>query len=521
MQQLQKTAASCSRDYMRTDRHWQKIGLRSHHGISLPLSALRSKKSCGIGEFHDLISLIDWCSAVGFDCIQLLPLTDMGDDTSPYNPVSSCALDPIFLSLADLPGVDPTSLEVFFPFKELPRVAIREVKHQKIQWLYRYFLETFEPLSHTQAYLDFLKEESWVLPYALFKAFKDEYGGKFWKEWPPEARQFNPHIIESKKSSIDFHSFMQYHCYAQLKHARAYAEAVGIFFKGDVPILISPDSADVWAEPHLFNLELEAGAPPDYYNKLGQKWGFPLFNWEMMKGTKFTWWKRRLKAASHLYPIYRIDHVVGFFRIWAIPKEKSAKEGHFVPADHHKWAQHGQEILEMMIDSSPALPMAEDLGVIPDEVYPILKELGICGTKVLRWQKQNDVYIPYCEYEPFSLTTVSTHDMDTVSGWWKKFPDEAIAFAKFKGWSYHPRLSSEQLLEILKDAHHTASYFHINLLQEYLALFPELVSTNVEEERINIPGQILPNNWTYRFKPSLEELLGHEGLTQAIGNILR
>ena len=170
------------------------------------------------------------------------------------------------------------------------------------------------------------------------------------------------------------------------------------------------------------------------------------------------------------------------------------------------------------------LPIAEDLGTIPKEIYPILRNLGICGTKVLRWQKRTEAegdFIPYQEYEPFSMTTVSDADLDPLPLWWKKFPQESMSFAKFKHWKYQPELSPDRQLEILRDSHHTNSFFHINPLQEYLFPFPELVWPDPEEERINIPGTLLASNWTYRFRPYLEDLVKHLPLKEAIRAVLQ
>lgn len=485
----------------------------NHHGICVPLTAIHSKKSCGVGEFFDLIPLIDWAKNVGLDCIQLLPLNDSGNDVSPYNALSSCALDPVYLSLHELGPVD-----LFQAFRSLERIAFLDVKRQKLRWLHAYFEQTFAALSQTPEYKAFLQEHTWLKSYALFKTLKDEYGGKSWQEWPTELQ--NPDTVPPRNT--DFHQFVQYHCFAQMEKVRAYADKRGVKLKGDIPILLSPDSVDVWAERHLFRLDLVAGAPPDLYNALGQKWGFPLFNWDALRATQFAWWKRRLKVAGHCFHIYRIDHVVGFFRIWAIPKNKKAIDGFFIPEDHNLWPAQGREILEMLLKASPLTPIAEDLGVIPPEVPIILKELGICGTKVVRWQRHwhgDKSFIPYDQYEPLSLTTVSTPDMDPLSLWWKKAPDEAIAFAHFKNWSYDGTLSSEHLFELLYDAHHTPSHYHINMLQEYLRLFPELSWPNLEDDRINVPGTLLPTNWTFRYRPSLEEMLEHQGLNVAMRKI--
>ncbi|OGN64739.1 MAG: hypothetical protein A3E80_05965, partial [Chlamydiae bacterium RIFCSPHIGHO2_12_FULL_49_9] len=470
---------------MKTDTHWKKVGLRHHHGICIPLFSLHTEKSCGIGEFFDLIPMIDWCECLGLDCIQLLPLNESSDG-SPYNPLSSCALDPIYLSLASLPNPEP--LDHFLPLKSLTRIAKAEVKHLKLKWLYTYFEKNFPADSKTPAYKAFLEKHSWLNTYALFKSLKDEYGGKNWKDWPQELQTpppFKPTL------QTDFHIYLQYLCFSQLEEVCKYATSHNIFLKGDVPILLSADSADVWAESSLFDLSLSAGAPPDLYNPLGQGWGFPLFNWDNARKTNFSWWKRRLATLQSLYHIYRIDHVVGFFRIWAIEEGKLPSDGRFVPLDPALWLNQGCEILNMMIVASPLLPIAEDLGVIPDEVYATLKHLGIPGTKVLIWQRHWDTdksFIPYSDYEPLSLTTVSTADMEPLSLWWKNHPEDASALARFKHWRYNPILTPDEHAALLHDSHHTASLFHINPLQEYLALFPNLTSPNLEDERINIPG---------------------------------
>jgi 4-alpha-glucanotransferase len=452
-----------------------------------------------------------------------LPLNETGDDPSPYNALSSCALNPLYLSLLDLPDANPPA-EPFSALTQLQRVAFSEVKHQKIKWLHLYFQQTFPALSQTSEYQAFLKTNPWLENYALFQSFKDEYGGKRWTHWPPEFHTPTQIEKEKRRASINFHSFVQYHCFSQLQKVHAYAQKRGVFLKGDIPILVSPDSCDVWNFPSLFNSHLFAGAPPDYYNPRGQSWGFPLFDWDEMRRTHFAWWKQRLEVASQFFDLYRIDHVVGFFRIWGIAEGQKPIEGHFVPSDRSLWRAQGQEILEMMIDATPLLPIAEDLGTIPKEVPLVLRELGICGTKVLRWERRwegDRNYIPYSEYTPFSMTTVSTGDTDILPAWWKNSPEEAIPFAHFKNWMYSPTLSPEHHRQILYDAHHTPSYFHINLLQEYLALFPELIWPNLADERINVPGTQLPTNWTYRFRPFLEDILAHHGLADAIRQILR
>lgn len=494
----------------------QEIGIYPHHGINISLSALHSRDSCGVGEFYDLIPLIDWCSKLKLDIIQLLPLNNSEQDPSPYNAISSCALNFIHLSLHKLPHLElfPDAIPLMEPLKQLSksqRIPYREVLSQKLLYLRTYFSHAGDHLINTPEYLHFKALNGWVTPYALFHALKDSLGHI------PKTPLFEASELYAKE--ISFYTALQYLCYHQLKEVRAYANSHGIRLMGDIPILISPDSADVWEHPELFDINLSAGAPPDEYNADGQYWGFPLFRWDVLRKTDFAFWKQRLQYAAHFFDIYRIDHIVGFFRIWTIPLGRPSTEGYFLPSDELTWEAQGRELLQMMLAASPMLPIGEDLGSIPPIVPPILRSLGICSTKVMRWTRrwEGDLsFIPPEEYPPLSLTCVSTHDSPTLQQWWAQFPYEAEIFAKEKGWIYTKELSAQQREEILLSSHKTASLFHINLLQEYLALFPDLVWPNPDDERINVPGTILPTNWTYRFRPPLEEIISHEGLASAI-----
>jgi 4-alpha-glucanotransferase len=503
--------------------HWKKIGTKPRHGINIPLASLRSHQSCGIGEFLDLIPLIDWCHELGFEVIQLLPLNDSGNDTSPYDALSSCALHPIYLSLNHLPGnrLPPNASRL----NGLARFSYLEVLTLKLNFLREYCTTAGSNIYRSPAFQLFLEKSPWALPYALFKVLKDKLQHTPWASWPQTLKAPDLHNLEEEHAQeMEFYLVLQYLCHLQLTAVKEYAKSKGVLLKGDIPILISQDSVDVWAKPHLFNFSLSAGAPPDAYNHEGQYWGFPLFNWDDLKATDFLWWKERLKAASLYYDLYRIDHVVGFFRIWAIALDHSPREGKFLPENRALWIPQGREILLMMLGATNMLPIAEDLGTIPPEVRQTLKELGICGTKVMRWERKYDqggAFIPLNEYPPLSMTTVSTHDSETLQLWWQNQTDGAPEFCQFKGWDYTPQLSFARRLEILKEAHSTPSIFHINLLPEYLALFPELVAPDPLDERINIPGKILPTNWTYRLRVPLEEMTQHAPLKKAIDSILK
>lgn len=519
--------------HLATKRAWEIVGARQHHGINIPLSSIYTKKSCGIGEFYDLLPLIDWCSEMGLDVIQLLPINDCGSDPSPYNSISSCALNPIYLSLDQLPFLDKSphlkkQLSSLHKWVQTPRVIIPEVQLQKLSWLRDYLQEAGPALMKRDSFHRFVAENPWLKAYALFKVFKDRFDHYNWMTWPQEMKEltrgeFDKYDKQYAKE-VSFYQLIQYLCFSQLAEVKKYAAERHLFIKGDIPILISPDSADVWHEPHLFDVTKAAGAPPDAYSREGQYWGFPLYRWDVMRENGFAWWKQRLRCAVPLYHVYRIDHVLGFFRIWAIPTGKSPREGRFSPEEEIYWAAQGKELLSMVCGASGAmLPVAEDLGALFPAVREVLHELGICGTRVMRWERRwlsDQSFIPGDLYDPLSMTTVSTHDSETLALWWRNQPQEAKKFALEKGWTYAPEMAPDQRKQILRDSHHTASLFHVNLLSEYLALFPELVWPNPEDERINIPGTVQATNWTYRLRVSLEELTSHQKLKDSIKEIL-
>lgn len=513
---------------------WQKLHIRDHHGVVIPLFSLHSQLSCGIGEYPDLLPLIDWCSQIHFDIIQLLPLNDTGLESSPYSALSAFALNPVHLGLASLPHINENDdfkkelQDLQALTRQTQRIDYKTIHLKKDNFLRAYYSLYGASIINSDAYRTFKqKQRFWLFDYAIFKALKIYHNWQSWEEWPESYRQpsqeFFARIPSNIAADADYHIFLQFLCFQQLEKAYRYADKQKIYLKGDVPILINRDSADVWRNPQFFKLEFAAGAPPDMYSEEGQKWGFPLYNWKALEQDHYHWWIKRLEVASQFYHLYRIDHVVGFFRIWAIPHGCTAKEGHYIPQEKHTWMHQGETIMKVMLASCPMLPIGEDLGNVPNEVRQCLRSLGICGTKVMRWERHWETdksFIDPKSYIPESMTTVSTHDSDTLILWWKNSPDEAKDYAWFMGWSYTPELPKEQHFAILHTSHHSGSLFHINLLQEYLALVPGMTWPNPEDERVNFPGTISDNNWSYRFVPSLEEISGSKELEILMKQVL-
>jgi 4-alpha-glucanotransferase len=476
--------------------------------------------------------MIDWMSRIGFDVIQLLPLNDTGHDTSPYGCLSAFALNPLHLGLSQLPYVDgyPNLSELLRELQaatKTQRIHYSYVRELKNRFLRLYYSWEYPRIAESVHYRAFVEGQHWLRDYSLFKTLKNVHHGQLWEMWPTELRERDPSALAAVEkryvNEIQYHEFLQYLCAQQLQAVKEHATKAKVFLKGDLPILIGRESADFWAYRHLFEWELAAGAPPDMYAPQGQKWGFPLPNWEAMEAEGHRWWHERLAVASHYYHIYRIDHVVGFFRLFAIPHDKTPKEGFLLPHDESLWIKQGQHLLEMLIQSSPMLPIGEDLGVIPNGVRECLKHLGICGTKVMRWERDwegSGDFIPLNNYAMESMTTVSTHDSETLAGWWLSHPEDARRLCRARHWHYFPHLSRDHRIEILHASHHSGSLFHINLLQEYLALFPDWVSSAPQEERINIPGLVSEHNWSYRYRPTVEQIVTHEPLAEAMATLI-
>lgn len=505
-------------------RQWEKIGTGLHHGINIPLFSLHSQVSSGIGEFTDLIPLFPWLSQMGFDFIELLPLNDTGGDSSPYTCISAFALNPIHLGLAALPHREN------IPLPSLPhqtQVDYPLVREQKERFLRAYFQQRFSQVRATEDYHQFLEREAfWLEAYALFKSIREARGGESLHLWKGDYANPRKNVQKLEKrygAGADFHRFVQYLCFQQMEAVKAAGLAARVFLKGDIPIACGAESADVWQFPEMFLSEVTAGAPPDRLNHEGQSWGFPVYNWEEIEKQDFNWWKERLRVAGRFYDMYRIDHVVGLYRIWAIPEGKGALEGYFLPKDPGLWISQGEKILRVFLETSSMLPIAEDLGTVPDEVRESLKQLGICGTKVIPWErdwKHGARYLPINSYSPLSISTVSTHDSETLALWWQNKPEEAMLWMTTRGGYYTPEITQEARFAILRESHYSGSLFHSNLLHETLALFPQLVGSDIKRERINLPGTIGDHNWVYRFVPSVEDLITHADLANCFARLL-
>ncbi|MFL5773290.1 MAG: 4-alpha-glucanotransferase [Flavisolibacter sp.] len=319
-------------------------------GVAIPVFSLRSQNSFGIGEFADIKLLVDWAVEAGLKLVQLLPINDTTatytwKDSYPYAAISAFALHPIYISLQKVAGKKHSQIIKSIGKKQKQLNALAEIDYEqvmqfKMNILRELFeLDAFEFLKDDEFKNFFDENHTWLMPYAAFCFLRDKYNTSDFSKWKTHS-VYNEEEIEklcSPKSKtfsyIAFYCFVQYHLHLQLKDVAEYAHKKGIAFKGDIPIGIYRYGCDAWTAPELYNMNMQAGAPPDDFTIKGQNWGFPTYNWKKMEEDHFDWWKQRFHQMSNYFDAFRIDHILGFFRIWSIPIDSvEGILGRFIPA---------------------------------------------------------------------------------------------------------------------------------------------------------------------------------------------
>ncbi len=306
-------------------------------GVAVPIFSLRTEDGFGVGEFNDMKKLVDWCVITGLKMIQVLPInetvaTHSWLDSYPYKSISVMALHPMYLHLPAMGVLKDKDKAAEFDNLKAYLNALSHVDYvamfsAKARYFKLIFDQNWEQVRKRKDYQKFFNEnEGWLKPYAAFCYLRDQYKTSNFREWN-EFASYDPDKIDtlcdpanSFHEHIAVHYFIQYHLDKQLREVIAYAHANGISVKGDIPIGISPNSIEAWSEPAYFNLNGQAGAPPDDFAVMGQNWGFPTYNWDEMAKDGYGWWKKRLGMMEKYFDAYRIDHILGFFRIWEIPQ---------------------------------------------------------------------------------------------------------------------------------------------------------------------------------------------------------
>jgi len=437
---------------------------------------------------------VDFLHEAGQSYWQVLPLNPTGYGDSPYQSFSTFAGNPYLIDL------DMLIEEGLLTQEEADAVNwSRDETRVDFGCLYdnrsKLLARAFERFSPDEAFHNFVSENAdWLENYALFMALKEKFNGREWTLWSFSLMLRVPDVIEGYRKDLDhsirFQYFLQYTFFRQWKALRSYAHEKGIRIIGDVPIYVPLDSADVWSNPHLFQLDSScrpkkvAGCPPDSFTADGQLWGNPLYDWDRMKEAGYAWWIRRLAAAAEMYDVVRLDHFRGFESYWAVPAgDKTAAGG--------AWQKGpGMDFIRAIQDALPELDfIAEDLGFVTPEVRALLDGSGYPGMKVMQFafdSREESEYLPHT-YPVNSVCYSGTHDNFTMAQWFEEAAPEDVAFARI-----YLGLNDEEgpVWGVIRGCMGSVSKLCVIQMQDYLELGAFA--------RMNFPGTLSSDNWTWR-----------------------
>ncbi|MCC7180743.1 MAG: 4-alpha-glucanotransferase [Acidobacteria bacterium] len=455
-------------------------------GISVPLFSLVSSRSWGVGEFPDFAEMARWAADAGQAVVQILPILELPDDErSPYSALTSFALDPTCIALPALLDFEAIGGELAFDFEDrlsldevmgAPRVMYREVRRLKHKWLRRAWqrfvdLEIARGTPRARQFELFCAREAWWLDeYATFRAVLQAERNRGWWEWDPELRPGSTDVMAraaaEHQAEVAYRKYLQWVADAQWSEARRLAWPTRVF--GDLPFMISANSADVWRRQEQFRLDATVGAPPDAFAPEGQDWGLPPWRWRALAETNYKWMRLRARRYADLFDGFRIDHLVGLYRTWVRPLDKAIAP-HFEPSDEADQRALGGALVGVFVGSGAEV-VAEDLGTVPAFVRESITALGVPGFKVMRWERHWDQpgepFIDPKSYPELSVATTGTHDIDPLA---VELGPEAV----------------EEAVRALLDS---GSYLSLIPLQDVFGW----------TDRINTPSVVNETNWTWR-----------------------
>lgn len=663
-----------SSTFVVTDDHFRhKMGAWRGSGVAVPVFSLRSESGLGIGEFTDLKLLTDWADSIGFNVIQVLPVNDTiatktWIDSYPYAAISVFGLHPLYVNIPAIARIKDAKVEKEYTktqqeLNQLPSVDFEKVLKAKFKFLKVIFDQEYEAFKKDKEALEFIEtNRDWLPHYALFCHLRDKNKSSNFNQWK-EHTVFEPQLIDDLCQpgykdfrEIEFYYFIQYHAHKQLREARDYGRSKSIALKGDLPIGIYRYSCDAWVAPSLYNMDGQAGAPPDDYSALGQNWGFPTYNWEEMSKDGFKWWQRRMQHLNRYFDALRIDHILGFFRIWQIPTDqvmgtmglfnprlpvsrmdlqKYGITGDLTPfitpwltedlltgtfgsdtgeifdtffqrdnngkiifktrlntqlkirkylSRHNKFADYEPQLFNLLsevllldepdskgryfnpritlkttfafhqldqytatsfenlyndyfftrhtefwrkqalwklpalLDASDMLICGEDLGMIPDSVPGVMRDMNILSLEIQRMPKGNSKYGMVNQYPYFSVCSPSVHDMSTIRGWWEA--DHNMAKDFYYNYLHRHGLppmecTTDIVEEIIGDHLASPSMLAIFPIQDLIGIDNDLRNPVASSEQINEPSN--PHHyWKFRFHLTLEKLLASTELNSKI-----
>ena len=538
-------------------------------GILEPVFAIRTEEDLGIGDTQGVQQMIDWCARHRLNILQTLPINELSNDNSPYNAISSLAIEPATIAISPgiVPDLSPGQFAELAPPERVAELRKGPVHYPRVRALKRKLLEAaFESfrrnhfLSGTERAMEFRsfvqENRHWLADYALFRLLVEENGGiPAWDGWAPEhrspdrARNWLESLPEKGREALRrkeyFFMYVQWLAFGQWQALKAYGTAKKVNLMGDIPFGVGRFSADVWANGALFDLDWSGGAPPEkvfkvdpFTEKWGQNWGIPNYRWDEVRQRNFDWWRTRVGNIQKVFHLYRIDHVLGFFRIYSFPwtpdrnaeflplteAEAAAKTGGRLPGfkqlpddtPDHKAANQaqGEEILRVVLEASgETTVVAEDLGVVPEYVAPTLAKLGIPGFRIPMFFREHDGrYSDPKQYPRLSLAQPTTHDHPPLAAAWAECWQnidagkdvqtnrrELLAMMEFSGMEgvEPPRQFSHPLHEGFTRA--------VLGSHSWLAVF-QITDVFGMTARFNTPGSVAASNWSYRLPKTVKEL---------------
>ncbi len=466
------------------------------HPTSLP-------NSFGLGDFGEsAFEFIDFLKASGQSFWQMLPLGPTGYANSPYQSTSAFAGNPLLISptllLEDTLLINEDITHQEFPQTQVDYEAAIKYKFNLLQKAF----SRYKLLNNTSFHKDFNKfcknNFLWLDNFVLFSALKSYHNELPWNEWPEELRTRDPKALKryakDLKDELEFHRFTQFVFSTQFTKLKEYAHENGVQLIGDIPIFVAHDSSDVWSNPQWFELDkngeclVVAGVPPDYFSKIGQRWGNPLYDWKALKADKYSFWVERLKHTNAMFDLIRLDHFRGFASYWEIPaSEETAVNG--------KWKKGPGLDFFTTVEKTigKKLPIiAEDLGVVSKDVIDLLKAVDYPGMAILQFgfesmlSDESDSFLPH-NLKTKQVVYTGTHDNNTVQGWWQEQSEEIKDFTR-RYLNTDARLIHR---DMIRSALSSVCALAIFPMQDVLGLG--------EEACMNHPGTT-DGNWQWRMK---------------------
>jgi 4-alpha-glucanotransferase len=538
-------------------------------GILEPVFAIRTEEDLGIGDTEGARQMIDWCHRYGLNIFQTLPINEVSDDNSPYNAISSLAIEPATIALTPrhLPDLSERQFQKLVPPESLAELRQGPVNYAKVRTLKRALLEAAfrrfmrlhfnHEAERALQFRAFLMENAdWLSDYALFRMLMEENGDSpAWDRWTPEhrgprrARTWLLSLPERRRNQLMrkqlFFMYVQWVAFSQWQALKAYGEEKKVYLMGDIPFGVGRYSADVWANRALFDLDWSGGAPPEkvfkvdpFTEKWGQNWGIPNYRWDELRRRGFEWWRTRVGNIRKVFHLYRIDHVLGFFRIYSFPwtpdrnaeflpltePEAAAETGGRLPGfkafpddtPEHKAANQaqGEEILRVVLEASgDTTVIAEDLGVVPDYVPPTLQKLGVPGFRIPSlFREHNGAYCDPRQYPRLSLAQPATHDHPPLAAAWAECWQNIEAGRDAEGNRRELRLmmefaglrNGEPPREFTEPLHEAVTRAVLQA-RSWLAIF-QITDVFGMTARFNTPGSVAASNWSYRLPQTVRGL---------------